>query len=69
MLVEKNNNLVTLNHSKCNQRIKLLVQVKSGTTSMSRKEARKLRYVARSKGAKGLVISVKGRKIKSRFVY
>jgi predicted transcriptional regulator len=48
---------------------KLLVQVKSGTASMSRKEARKLRYVARSKGAKGLVISVKGRKIKSRFVY
>jgi Holliday junction resolvase len=48
---------------------KLLVQVKSGTASASRREIRKLRAAARSKYAKGLVVHVKGKKVKSRFVY
>lgn len=48
---------------------KFLVQVKSGSASPSRREIRKLRYVARSKGAKGLIMKVKGRKVKSKFVY
>ena len=48
---------------------KLLVQVKSGTASASRKEIRGLRKAAKSKGAKALVMHVKGRKTKSKIVY
>jgi len=43
--------------------------VKSGTASASRKEIRRLRRAAKSKGAKALIMKVKGKRIKSRFVY
>jgi Holliday junction resolvase len=49
--------------------MKMLIQVKSGTASASRSEIRRLRKAARSKGAKGLVIHVRGKKKRSRFVY
>jgi len=48
---------------------KILVQVKSGTASTSRSEVRKLRSAARRKSAKGLVIRVRGKETRSRFVY
>jgi len=48
---------------------KLLIQVKSGTATASRKEIRRLRRAAKSKGAKALIMKVKGKRIKSRFVY
>jgi len=46
---------------------KFLVQVKSGIASPSKKEIRKLRSIARTKGAKGLVMRVKGRKMRQNF--
>lgn len=48
---------------------KLLIQVKSGSASASRKEVRRLRAAAKSKSAKGLVMKVKKGKIKSKIVY
>jgi len=48
---------------------KLLVQVKSGSSSISRTGRLKLRKVARSKGAKALVMKYKRGKISSRIVY
>jgi len=48
---------------------KLLVQVKSGTASTSRSEVRKLRSAARGKGAKGLVIPVRGKRTRSQIIY
>jgi Holliday junction resolvase len=48
---------------------KLLVQVKSGTASASKSEVRKLRSAARRKSAKGILIRVIGKRIRSRFLY
>jgi len=49
--------------------MKLLIQVKSGTAYASKDEIRKLRKTAKNKGAKALVIQVKGKKTRSKFVY
>jgi len=48
---------------------KLLVQVKSGTASPSKSEIRKLRSAAKKKSVKGLVIRVRGKGTRSKFVY
>jgi Holliday junction resolvase len=47
---------------------KFLIQVKSGKSSLSRKEKRRLRKAAREKGATAVFMKVKGRKISSKFV-
>jgi Holliday junction resolvase len=48
---------------------KLLVQVKSGTASASKEEVKRLRSSAKKKGAKALVMKVKGKNTKSKIVY
>lgn len=48
---------------------KLLVQVKSGQSSASSEEIRKLRTAAKNKNAKALIMKYNKGKIKSRFVY
>ncbi|MFZ3058402.1 MAG: group I intron-associated PD-(D/E)XK endonuclease [Candidatus Methanoperedens sp.] len=48
---------------------KLLVQVKSGTASASNEEVKRLRYSAKKKVAKALVMKVDDKNIKSRIVY
>jgi Holliday junction resolvase len=48
---------------------KLLIQVKSGTSSLRRREKHRLRKVAKKKGAKALYMKVDNRgKISSKFV-
>ncbi|MGB9896056.1 MAG: hypothetical protein ACPLN2_09190 [Thermoproteota archaeon] len=48
---------------------KLLVQVKSGSSYLKKKDKAKLRQTARKKGAKALFVHIKGKKIRSKFVY
>jgi Holliday junction resolvase len=48
---------------------KLLVQVKSGSSHLDKKDKVRLRQVAKKKGAKALLIHVKGKKTHSKFIY
>jgi len=47
---------------------KLLIQVKSGKSNITRKEKSMLRRVAREKGATAVLMRVKGKKIYPKFV-